>query len=1151
MATTLTDSETFLLYETASLFSEGEGFLGKPADFVHYGQPAGFFDLTDMTLSVTFELNDLSSGRQRLLWNPQQYGIQIEDNDLQVLMRTADGSLDYIIMPDVLTDAGWHDIQVTMNSTTGTFEVWLDGQTIFSGSSEGYEVSSASYWDVYAGGTPWGNNLNGQVADVSVVSEAIEIDGNLSVYDRMIAIDSLDSTVPLAGVNHLADISGDITGTIIEDAALTAEGNLVARDIDAGESGFQASVTEGTHGVFNIDEGGKWTYTVVATAAVQALGAGDVFAESFVVKSIDGTETVVEVSINGTDDAPEITGSAVGEVTEDVNLSTSGTLIAADIDSGESGFQVMNQSGSYGDFTIDGAGNWTYNAVDSEAIQLLNTSEILTETFTVTTNGGVATDVVVTINGLDEPPVLVPVTDGPVIEVGSVSELLDALSGDVSGATIKLLPGDYVGIGIHGVNIPGGVTITSADPNNPAHLDSVSISKSSGLKFEGLSIRSDDAPIASWGEQIFVVTDSQNIEFTGNVFGGAPESMSAGFVGLYVNGSTGITVADNEFVNLTRGALFLEIDDLTVVDNEVHNIRSDGFDFVAVQGVLIEGNSFTDFYPGEGDHVDNIQFWTFGTDRPSKDVIIRDNLMTQGAGEPGQGIFIGNEAHIRYENFTIENNLIYQSSFHGISIAEVDGLTISDNTVISTDPARQTWIMTIDAENAEVVRNVTNLVTIDGGTVDATDNVITNLAGSSGALAYSEVFASTLDVLSASPADFVVLSELEAGAEMGVYLLEEDPLAGDTTSNILVGTAGNDVIYGFGGDDVLEGQAGDDLLYGGQGSDTISGGDGNDVVSGGGGSDVISGGAGNDVMSGGGGSDNLTGGLGSDLFVYGRESDSGVGIGARDVIVDFDALGSDQIVLDGLVKGTFEFIGDAEFSRPVFLPENETKLLAEAATRFGSGVVNLGADASFSGMTDMTISMTFELNDLSSGYQRILWNHTQYGIEVVDNDLNVRMRMEDGSLGTISVKDVFKEAGWHDTQVVMDSTAGTLDIWLDGEVVYSGSNAGYELIEGSYWDLTAGGTPWGNNLNGRVADVSILDQALDLNGDQLTYERMLAVDQFDTAVPLDLSTGNAQARFDDVSKVLSVDTDGDLIANMEIELTGVSLQDLDNADFVF
>ncbi|WGM40406.1 hypothetical protein [Caulobacter sp. NIBR1757] len=133
------------------------------------------------------------------------------------------------------------------------------------------------------------------------------------------------------------------------------------------------------------------------------------------------------------------------------------------------------------------------------------------------------------------------------------------------------------------------------------------------------------------------------------------------------------------------------------------------------------------------------------------------------------------------------------------------------------------------------------------------------------------------------------------------------------------GNASNNTINGGAFGDSLYGLAGADTLRGGLGTDALYGGDDNDKLYGEGGNDTLEGGAGNDYLYGGAGADGLTGGAGKDFFVLQALSDSGVGDGLRDVIVDFDAI--DQVDLRALDANTsvaadqaFSFIGTGAFT---------------------------------------------------------------------------------------------------------------------------------------------------------------------------------------------------------------------------------------------
>ncbi|HSS68337.1 MAG TPA: hypothetical protein VLK34_07275 [Nocardioidaceae bacterium] len=97
--------------------------------------------------------------------------------------------------------------------------------------------------------------------------------------------------------------------------------------------------------------------------------------------------------------------------------------------------------------------------------------------------------------------------------------------------------------------------------------------------------------------------------------------------------------------------------------------------------------------------------------------------------------------------------------------------------------------------------------------------------------------------------------------------------AGNSSSNVIVGTAGKDVLCGDSGNDVIKGAGSGDLVFAGPGNDTVVTGDGGDWVSGGDGKDKIDGGNGGDVVRGDGGRDKLTGSRGGDILSGGSGRD--------------------------------------------------------------------------------------------------------------------------------------------------------------------------------------------------------------------------------------------------------------------------------------
>jgi Ca2+-binding RTX toxin-like protein len=148
--------------------------------------------------------------------------------------------------------------------------------------------------------------------------------------------------------------------------------------------------------------------------------------------------------------------------------------------------------------------------------------------------------------------------------------------------------------------------------------------------------------------------------------------------------------------------------------------------------------------------------------------------------------------------------------------------------------------------------------------------------------------------------------------------LGDDGIDGDWGADFIQGGDGMDRIGGGNGDDFMEGGAGADTMWGVEGDDRIRGDAGNDVLYGaqiGGLPD-----AGRDTLVGGIGSDTLNGGGGGDFFRFNRASESGVGVGSRDVVTDFSQSEADKIDVksidaDTTVAGNqaFSFVGGAAF----------------------------------------------------------------------------------------------------------------------------------------------------------------------------------------------------------------------------------------------
>ena len=172
-----------------------------------------------------------------------------------------------------------------------------------------------------------------------------------------------------------------------------------------------------------------WIYALDNTNhAVQALNVGDTLTDTFTVTTADGTAQRVTVTINGSNDAAIISGATTGSVTEDGGTkygapTSTGTLTDADVDNPSNSFTAVGSptasAGGYGTFTMTADGVWTYTLKDdNHAVQALNVSDTLTDTFTVTTVDGTPQLVTVTIHGSNDAAVISGTKCGSVTEAG-------------------------------------------------------------------------------------------------------------------------------------------------------------------------------------------------------------------------------------------------------------------------------------------------------------------------------------------------------------------------------------------------------------------------------------------------------------------------------------------------------------------------------------------------------------------------------------------------------------------------------------------------------------------------------------------------------------------------------------------------------------
>ncbi|NKJ37393.1 VCBS domain-containing protein [Rhizobium sp. SG570] len=276
----------------------------------------------------------------------------------------------------------------------------------------------------------------------------------------LVGNDSAAGSVTEAGIGVADDTAhntatGHVTGADVDGPSI--KWSLVAGNGQTGN--IDGSVT-GAYGTLSVDQNGNWTYHLDQSKA-NPLTASSHPQENFTVQLSDGqggitTQTVV-VTVNGTNDAASISGTASGSVTENGQLTATGVLNVADVDYGENHFQTPSSlNGTYGTFTFNATtGVWGYALNNSAAnVQALNAGQTVTDKLTVASVDGTASqDIVVSVHGAKQPvsaPNIIGVTDnyGPIqgnLANGAITDdttlgIRVSLSGTgaVAGDTVQL-----------------------------------------------------------------------------------------------------------------------------------------------------------------------------------------------------------------------------------------------------------------------------------------------------------------------------------------------------------------------------------------------------------------------------------------------------------------------------------------------------------------------------------------------------------------------------------------------------------------------------------------------------------------------------------------------------------------------------------------
>ncbi|TYO63879.1 hypothetical protein FXV83_25000 [Bradyrhizobium hipponense] len=381
-------------------------------------------------------------------------------------------------------------------------------------------------------------------------------------------------TVTITGSNDAATVSSDSKSVTEGDtaSALNTSGQLTIVDADTGEARVVVqSNAHGSYGDFTVDASGAWSYA--GNGAHNELTAGQQVQDQFTVTSQDGTAAgTVTVTITGSNDAATVSSDSKSVTEGDTAsaLNTSGQLTIVDADTGEAHVVAQsNAHGSYGDFTIDASGAWSYTG--NGAHNELTAGQQVQDQFTVASQDGTATGTVtVTITGTN---------DAPSTPTDSNAATNTVTEGAASGTTVGVIAsatdvdGPAVSYALTGDTSGGGFTIdavtgvvTVADPTKidyesaAGHAYSVTVRASDGTltsqqtfsiavtdvapstPVDGNAATNTVAEGAAAGTSVGITASSSDVNGPAVSYSLVGDSSNGGFT---INSTTGVvTVAD-------------------------------------------------------------------------------------------------------------------------------------------------------------------------------------------------------------------------------------------------------------------------------------------------------------------------------------------------------------------------------------------------------------------------------------------------------------------------------------------------------------------------------------------------------------------------------------------------------------------------------
>ena len=849
------------------------------------------------------------------------FSVAAADGTLTSVKVTITGTNDAAVLSSADFTLDETDSALTTDGTLTNQDVDNDetfvAQSEVAGDHGKFSIDAAGHWTYTANEAFDGLNVNDSVSDTFSVAAA---DGTLTSVK-----------VTIKGTNDAAVLSSDVVALTEADEALTTNGTLTISDVDSAESFQTQTDVAGANGKFSIDAAGHWTYT--ANEAFDGLNVGDSVSDTFTVLAADSTATSVKVTINGTNDAAVLSSACVALDETDAALTTGGTLTISDVDNPETFVPQDGTQGTYGKFSIDAGGTWSY-AADS-AFDELNVNDSRTDTFSVAAADGTLTSVKVTITGTNDAAVLSSATialdetnatlttggtltnsdvdsDDTFVAQTDVSGNHGKFSIDAAGQWTYTANEAFDGLN-SGSSVSDMFTVAAADgttttvkvtingTNDAAVLSSavVALTETNAALTTSGNLTIDDVDSA----EVFVTqTDvlGTNGKFSIDTAGAWTYTANSAFDGLNagqsvsdtftVQSADGTATSVKVTINGANDAAVLSSADVSLAETNAALTTGGTLTVTDVDNpATFQAQSNVQGTNGKFS-IDTAGAWTYAAnsnfDSLNVGQSVTDTFTVQSADGTATSVKVtlngtNDAAILSSADVTLAETNAPLTTGGTLTITDVDSPATfqAQSNVAGTNgkfsiDANGAWTYTANSafDSLNVGDSISDTFTVTSFDGTATTVKVTINGTADGPVAAPAVFSGTGDTNDFDTKDIANIKSTAVSFNGSGNTNET--VYGSNLVDTIDGKNGADKIYGFGGDDDLMGGPGVDEIYGGAGNDSIQGGSETDTIYGGSGNDTIQGDGQADIIFGGSGNDIIVGNAGADIIVGGFGADT-------------------------------------------------------------------------------------------------------------------------------------------------------------------------------------------------------------------------------------------------------------------------------------